>query len=74
MLWGDVLQHAYIIRRTPTTQTNADLRMGTPTARNVTPACSEYAKTVRSNHCSEGRAYTILRNICLLFFLLDRPS
>ncbi|GFX43393.1 transposable element Tc1 transposase [Trichonephila clavipes] len=23
---------------------------------------------------SEGRAYTILRNICLLFFLLDRPS
>ncbi|GFX87661.1 transposable element Tcb2 transposase [Trichonephila clavipes] len=26
------------------------------------------------NHCSEGRAYTILRNICLLFFLLDRPS
>ncbi|GFX76205.1 transposable element Tcb2 transposase [Trichonephila clavipes] len=25
-------------------------------------------------HCSEGRAYTILRNICLLFFLLDRQS
>ncbi|GFY13095.1 transposable element Tcb2 transposase [Trichonephila clavipes] len=23
--------------------------------------------------CREGRAYTILRNICLLFFLLDRP-
>ncbi|GFY24614.1 hypothetical protein TNCV_1016601 [Trichonephila clavipes] len=38
------------------------------------PAGSEYAETVRSNHCSEGRAYTILRNICLLFFLLDRPS
>ncbi|GFV51782.1 transposable element Tc3 transposase [Trichonephila clavipes] len=34
----------------------------------------EYAETVRSNHHSEGRAYTILRNICLLFFLLDRPS
>ncbi|GFW53426.1 transposable element Tcb2 transposase [Trichonephila clavipes] len=30
--------------------------------------------TVRSNHCSEGKAYTILRNICLLFFLLDRAS
>ncbi|GFU95415.1 transposable element Tcb2 transposase [Trichonephila clavipes] len=27
-----------------------------------------------SNHCSEERAYAILRNICLLFFLLDRPS
>ncbi|GFW67662.1 transposable element Tcb2 transposase [Trichonephila clavipes] len=32
------------------------------------------AETVRSNHCSEGRAYTILRNNYLLFFLLDRPS
>ncbi|GFT28495.1 transposable element Tc1 transposase [Trichonephila clavipes] len=32
---------------------------------------SEYAETVRSNHCSEGRTYTILRNIRLLFFLLD---
>ncbi|GFW65355.1 transposable element Tcb2 transposase [Trichonephila clavipes] len=29
--------------------------------------------SMRSNHCSDGRAYTILRNICLLFFLLDRP-
>ncbi|GFT34524.1 transposable element Tc3 transposase [Trichonephila clavipes] len=48
--------------------------LGTLTARNVAPAGSEYAETVRSNHCSEGRAYTILRNICLLFFLLDRPS
>ncbi|GFS82509.1 transposable element Tcb1 transposase [Trichonephila clavipes] len=28
---------------------------GTPTARNVAPAGSEYAETVRSNHCSEGR-------------------
>ncbi|GFT92909.1 putative transposable element [Trichonephila clavipes] len=26
--------------------------MGTPTARNVAPAGSEYAETVRSNHCS----------------------
>jgi hypothetical protein len=43
-------------------------------ARNVAPAGSEYAETVRSNHCSEGRAYPILRNICLLFFLLDRQS
>ncbi|GFU05911.1 ATP-dependent DNA helicase [Trichonephila clavipes] len=25
--------------------------MGTPTARNVAPAGSEYAETVRSNHC-----------------------
>ncbi|GFT26611.1 hypothetical protein TNCV_3604291 [Trichonephila clavipes] len=25
--------------------------MGTPTARNVAPAFSEYAETVRSNHC-----------------------
>ncbi|GFX17593.1 transposable element Tc3 transposase [Trichonephila clavipes] len=40
--------------------------------RNVAPAGSEYAETVRSNHCSEGRANTILRNICLLFLLLDR--
>ncbi|GFW73955.1 transposable element Tcb2 transposase [Trichonephila clavipes] len=30
--------------------------------------------SMRSNHCSEGKSYTILRNICLLFFLLDRPS
>ncbi|GFT16137.1 transposable element Tc3 transposase [Trichonephila clavipes] len=45
-----------------------------PTARNVAPAGSEYVETVRSNHCSEGRAYTILRNVCLLFYLLDRPS
>ncbi|GFY13564.1 hypothetical protein TNCV_4959341 [Trichonephila clavipes] len=28
--------------------------MGTPTARNVAPAGSEYAETVRSNHCSDG--------------------
>ncbi|GFW02343.1 transposable element Tcb2 transposase [Trichonephila clavipes] len=35
---------------------------------------SEYAVTVRRNHCREGRAYTILRNICLLFFLFERPS
>ncbi|GFU18631.1 hypothetical protein TNCV_4476041, partial [Trichonephila clavipes] len=27
--------------------------MGTPTARNVAPAGSEYVETVRSNHCSE---------------------
>ncbi|GFT72525.1 transposable element Tc3 transposase [Trichonephila clavipes] len=47
---------------------------GTPTARNVAPAGSVYAETVRSNHCSEGRACTILRNICLLVFLLNRPS
>ncbi|GFU35559.1 transposable element Tc3 transposase [Trichonephila clavipes] len=40
----------------------------------LSPAGSEYAETVRSNHCCEGRVYTILRNICLLFFLLDRPS
>ncbi|GFS90632.1 uncharacterized protein TNCV_4098211 [Trichonephila clavipes] len=26
--------------------------MGTPTARNVAPAGSDYAETVRSNHCS----------------------
>ncbi|GFX21120.1 hypothetical protein TNCV_4366991 [Trichonephila clavipes] len=26
--------------------------MGTPTARNVAPAGSEYAETVRSNHCT----------------------
>ncbi|GFU36595.1 hypothetical protein TNCV_802541 [Trichonephila clavipes] len=26
--------------------------MGTPTARNVAPAGSEYEETVRSNHCS----------------------
>ncbi|GFV90823.1 hypothetical protein TNCV_2323921 [Trichonephila clavipes] len=26
--------------------------MGTPTARNVAPAGSEYAETVRSNHCN----------------------
>ncbi|GFV07077.1 hypothetical protein TNCV_4687511 [Trichonephila clavipes] len=26
--------------------------MGTPTARNVAPAGSEYADTVQSNHCS----------------------
>ncbi|GFV65393.1 hypothetical protein TNCV_2638231 [Trichonephila clavipes] len=26
--------------------------MGTPTTRNVAPAVSEYAETVRSNHCS----------------------
>ncbi|GFW65695.1 hypothetical protein TNCV_891851 [Trichonephila clavipes] len=45
--------------------------MGTPTARNVATAGSEYAETVRSSHCSEGRAYTILKNICLLLFLLD---
>ncbi|GFV49778.1 hypothetical protein TNCV_1736611, partial [Trichonephila clavipes] len=25
--------------------------MGTPTERNVAPAGSEYAETVRSNHC-----------------------
>ncbi|GFT96141.1 hypothetical protein TNCV_1884641, partial [Trichonephila clavipes] len=25
--------------------------MGTPTARNVAPAGSEHAETVRSNHC-----------------------
>ncbi|GFV24667.1 transposable element Tcb2 transposase [Trichonephila clavipes] len=42
--------------------------------KNIAPDGSEYAETVRSNHCSEGRAYTILMNICLLFFLLDRPS
>ncbi|GFX92519.1 hypothetical protein TNCV_710241 [Trichonephila clavipes] len=38
-----------------TTQTDDDCRMDTPTARNVAPAGSEYAETVRSNHCSEGR-------------------
>ncbi|GFX49318.1 transposable element Tc1 transposase [Trichonephila clavipes] len=45
-----------------------------PTSRNVALAGSEYAETVLNNHCSKGRVYTILSNICLLFFLLDRPS
>ncbi|GFV28926.1 transposable element Tcb2 transposase [Trichonephila clavipes] len=36
----------------PTTQTDAHLRMGTPTTRNVAPAGSEYAETVLSNHCN----------------------
>ncbi|GFV18541.1 mariner Mos1 transposase [Trichonephila clavipes] len=32
--------------------------MGTPTARNVAPAFSEYAETVRGNHCSKiGRDF-----------------
>ncbi|GFV05909.1 hypothetical protein TNCV_2552761 [Trichonephila clavipes] len=35
----------------PTTQTDADSGMGTPTERNVAPAGFEYAETVRSNHC-----------------------
>ncbi|GFW03254.1 transposable element Tcb2 transposase [Trichonephila clavipes] len=30
--------------------------------------------SMRRRHCGAGRAYTILRNICLLFFLLDRQS
>ncbi|GFT71220.1 hypothetical protein TNCV_3002151 [Trichonephila clavipes] len=29
--------------------------MGTPTARNVAPAGSEYAETMRSNHCTIDR-------------------
>ncbi|GFV10247.1 hypothetical protein TNCV_3661991 [Trichonephila clavipes] len=32
--------------------------MGTPTARNVAPAGSEYAETVRSNHCSSNTGTT----------------
>ncbi|GFW46537.1 hypothetical protein TNCV_1936071 [Trichonephila clavipes] len=36
----------------PTTQTDADSGMGSPTARNIAPAGSEYAEMVRSNHCN----------------------
>ncbi|GFS89976.1 hypothetical protein TNCV_507041 [Trichonephila clavipes] len=41
ILWGDVLQHAYIIRRTPNNSNRCRLKNGTPTARNVAPAGSE---------------------------------
>jgi hypothetical protein len=58
----------------PTTQADVDCGMGTPTARNVAPAVSEHAETVLSNQYIEERAYPILRNICLLFFLLDRRT
>ncbi|GFS65602.1 hypothetical protein TNCV_1924631 [Trichonephila clavipes] len=41
MLWGDVLQHAYIIHLT--TQTDVGSGMSIPTARNVAQACSEHS-------------------------------
>ncbi|GFW48063.1 hypothetical protein TNCV_2402501 [Trichonephila clavipes] len=42
--------------------------MGTPTARNVAPAGSEYAETVRSNHCSKGKGiYHIKEHLLAVF-------
>ncbi|GFW37250.1 hypothetical protein TNCV_5021481 [Trichonephila clavipes] len=37
--------------------------MDTPTARNVAPAGSEYAETVRSNNCKDSRGFPELANM-----------
>ncbi|GFW23935.1 hypothetical protein TNCV_946191 [Trichonephila clavipes] len=42
--------------------------MGTPTAKNVAPAGSEYAETVRSNHCMNDD------NECAVPIMADRDS
>ncbi|GFV46008.1 hypothetical protein TNCV_2200181 [Trichonephila clavipes] len=44
MLWGDVLQHAYIIQRTPNNSKDAGSGMSIPTARNVAQAGSESSR------------------------------
>ncbi|GFX49631.1 hypothetical protein TNCV_4902731 [Trichonephila clavipes] len=42
----------------PTTQTDADWRMGAPTARSIAPAGSEYAETVLDESRSFFRVHT----------------
>ncbi|GFV50366.1 hypothetical protein TNCV_2649331 [Trichonephila clavipes] len=46
--------------------------MGTPTARNVAPAGSEYAETVRSNHCSLATFFGAIKTNPNEHYFLDQ--
>ncbi|GFT06387.1 hypothetical protein TNCV_1145711 [Trichonephila clavipes] len=74
MLWGDVLQHAYIIREHLTTQTDAGCGMSIFTPQEMWHKLVLSMRRRWEATIAVRRTYTILRNICLLFFLLDRQS
>ncbi|GFU18844.1 hypothetical protein TNCV_1085821 [Trichonephila clavipes] len=57
-----------------TAEIDTDWEMSTLTSRTVGRSGAEFGETVRSNYFSKERAYSILRNICFLFVLLDRQS